>query len=150
MFRGKMIADDVFAPIVLDACNPSPMTGAGNHTYLFASNGTAVLVDAGVGQADHLAALERALSDNHASLQSVLVTHGHSDHVSGVPAIADAHPQTVFAKYLCPDEQPSHAVRWRPLIDGEDIVVGEALLKVVYTPGHSPDHIALWHEAARA
>jgi len=144
-----MIADHVFAAIVLDACNPSPMTGAGNHTYLFASKGTAVLVDAGVGHPDHLAALERALSDSHASLQTVLATHGHSDHVSGVPAIANAHPETVFAKFPSPGDERQHPVRWRTLTDGEEVSAGDALLKVVHTPGHSPDHVAFWHEAAR-
>ena len=147
-----MIADHACAPIVLDADNPGPMTGAGNRTYLLASNGAAVLVDAGVGRAAHLAALERALADNHASLQTVLVTHGHSDHVTGVPAIAKAHPQAVFAKYLWPAEEGPRGmsgIQWRPLSDGEEIGVGEARLKVVHTPGHSPDHVAFWHEAAR-
>ena len=54
-------------PIVLDACNPGPMTGAGNHTYLLASGGAAVLVDAGVGHPDHLVALERALAESQSS-----------------------------------------------------------------------------------
>jgi len=144
-----MIAGHVFAPIVLDACNPGPMTGAGNHTYLIASNGTAMLVDAGVGRADHLAALERGLSDSHASLETVLVTHGHSDHVAGVPAIASAYPEAVFAKFPSPDDERQHSMRWRGLTDGEEIRAGDQLLKVVHTPGHSPDHVSFWHEAAR-
>jgi glyoxylase-like metal-dependent hydrolase (beta-lactamase superfamily II) len=140
----------VFAPIVLDACNPGPMTGTGNHTYLLASTGAAVLVDAGVGQPDHLVALERALSDNHASLETVLVTHGHPDHISGVPAIGKRHPKTAFAKYLRPDDRrPDAGITWQPLVDGDEIGVGAERLKVVHTPGHSPDHVAFWHEAAR-
>jgi glyoxylase-like metal-dependent hydrolase (beta-lactamase superfamily II) len=145
-----MIANHVSAPVVLDACNPGPTAWAGNHTYFLASNGAALLVDAGVGQVDHLVALERALADRHASLQAVLVTHGHPDHVSGVRAVAAAHPTAVFAKYVRPDDDRPPEVRWRPLIDGEEIRAGDVLLKVVHTPGHSPDHVAFWHDAARA
>ena len=79
----------MLAVVLLDACNPGPMTGAGNNTYLLASAGEAVLLDAGVGHPAHLAGLARALYDSHASLRTVLVTHRHHDHASGVPAIAN-------------------------------------------------------------
>jgi glyoxylase-like metal-dependent hydrolase (beta-lactamase superfamily II) len=136
--------------IVLDACNPNPMTGAGNHTYLLNSAGAAVLVDAGVGHPDHLAALERALVENSASLKTVIVTHGHSDHASGVLAIAAAHSQAVFAKYVWAGDPPMHGIEWRALADGDEIRFGETAVTVVHTPGHSPDHLAFWHEPTRA
>lgn len=140
----------MFAPIVLDACNPGPMTGAGNHTYLLASGGAAVLVDAGVGHPDHLVALERALAENRSSLQAVLVTHGHPDHTAGVPAIATAHPRAVFAKYVWPGDEPMHGIKWRALVDGDEIGFGDTSVKAICTPGHSPDHLAFWRERTRA
>ena len=140
----------MFSSTVLDARNPSPMTGAGNNTYLLASGGAAVLIDAGTGHPDHLVALERGLADSGGSLQRVLATHGHPDHISGVPAIASAHPSTVFAKYVWPGDEPIHGVRWSPLRDGENVSFGDASVTVVHTPGHCPDHIAFWHEPTRA
>ena len=94
------------SPIVLHASNPGPMTGTGNKTYLIASEGEAVLIDAGVGHPDHLAALRRALSDSGSSLRMVLLTHGHRDHASGVPAIARAFPRATFAKYHWSGDEP--------------------------------------------
>ena len=46
------------------------------------------LIDAGVGEPQHLDDLERALGG--ATLAQVLVTHAHSDHAAGVMAIAGA------------------------------------------------------------
>jgi len=102
-----MIADHVFAAIVLDACNPSPMTGDGNNTYLVVDAGDGVLIDAGVGHPDHLSELARSLTDAGAALASVAVTHGHTDHASGAPAIRSRSPgkSSVFhpgATSICP------------------------------------------------
>jgi glyoxylase-like metal-dependent hydrolase (beta-lactamase superfamily II) len=80
----------------------------------------------------------------------VLLTHGHSDHASGVPAIANAYPDTTFAKYQESGAESTPAAGWRSLSDGEHIPVGQTALVVVHTPGHSPDHVAFWHEESRA
>jgi glyoxylase-like metal-dependent hydrolase (beta-lactamase superfamily II) len=40
-------------------------------------------------------------------------------------------------------------VPWARLLDGQVLLAGDETLLVVYTPGHSPDHICLWHEASR-
>jgi len=126
------------------------MTGAGNQTYLLIAGRAAVLIDAGVGHPDHLVALERALSENHASLDTVLVTHGHSDHAAGVPAIATAHPNTVFAKCVWPGDEPTHGIKWRALVDADETAFGDTSVTAIHTPGHSPDHLAFWHEPTRA
>jgi glyoxylase-like metal-dependent hydrolase (beta-lactamase superfamily II) len=141
----------MFLPIVLEAHNPGPMTGAGNNTYLLGgTDGTAVLIDAGVGHPEHLAALDRALASTGSRLAAVLVTHGHADHASGAPALGAAHPEAVFAKYPASDEEDPSAIEWRSLRDGEAIAIGDETLTVVHTPGHSPDHVAFWHDSSRS
>ena len=70
-------------PRFLHAANPGPMTGEGNWTYLIGDRNP-VLIDAGVGNQSHLDAIAVAAPRGPAL---VLVTHAHSDHVSGAPAI---------------------------------------------------------------
>jgi len=139
----------VFEPLLLGAHNPSPMTGAGNNTYLLAGGRDAALVDAGVGQPDHLRELAAALGDRRARLALVLVTHGHRDHAGGAPAIAAAHPGAVFAKKPWPSEDAHYDVEWRAIGDGDVLQAGGEPLTVVATPGHSPDHLAFWHAPTR-
>ncbi len=140
----------MFDPILLEAHNPTPMTGRGNNTYLLAgSDGDAALIDAGIGHADHLAALARALEPRHARLAHVLVTHGHADHAAGAPALAASHRDTRFTKYPWPEEDEKYAVAWQPLVDNQLIPLGDESLVALHTPGHSPDHVAFWHEATR-
>jgi len=150
----------MFNPLLLSAHNPSPMTGAGNNTYLLVaerpSKGTkqraegraAALIDAGVGEPQHLAVLQSALETSHARLDSVLVTHGHRDHAGGAPAIARAHPGATFAKRPWPEEDAQHGMDWKALDEGDMLEAGGEALAVLHTPGHSPDHLAFWHEAS--
>jgi glyoxylase-like metal-dependent hydrolase (beta-lactamase superfamily II) len=130
---------------VLDACNPGPVTGPGNNTFLLASGGAAVLIDAGVGHPDHLSALERALDETGTSLVAIAVTHGHLDHVSGAAVIAREHRGVRFMKSPA-SGAPAQGVVWHPLVDGDEIRFGDESVRAVHTPGHAPDHVAFWHD----
>jgi glyoxylase-like metal-dependent hydrolase (beta-lactamase superfamily II) len=140
----------LFSPVLLEAGNPSPMTGRGNNTYLiFGSNGAAALIDAGVGNPQHLAEVDRTLATARAHLDDVLVTHGHADHASGAPALAAAHPEARFAKYPWPEEDRRYGVIWHPLAEGDAVAIGDERIHVILAPGHSPDHLVFWHEPSR-
>jgi glyoxylase-like metal-dependent hydrolase (beta-lactamase superfamily II) len=139
-------AGAVFETIRIDAGNPSPITGTGNRTYLLVgTGGSAALIDAGVGEPDHLAAIGSHLSERRAQLDLVLVTHAHGDHARGAPAIAERFPTARFVKYPWPDEDHRYPVTWEPLSDGDTLVVAGQLVEVIHTPGHTPDHLAFSH-----
>ncbi|MGE3179911.1 MAG: MBL fold metallo-hydrolase [Vicinamibacterales bacterium] len=136
-------------PIVIAAGNAGPMTGAGNNTYLIPGRDRMVLVDAGPGDAVHVAAVGRCLDLHGRPLTDVLVTHGHDDHAGGASTLARMFGATC-AKFAWPGHDARHAVAWRLLADGARIEVGGAgPLVAFHTPGHSPDHLAFWHEESR-
>ena len=124
------------------------MTGRGNNTYLFAGP-RALLIDAGVGDSRHIAALESALTQASADLADVLVTHAHPDHVSGAAALHRIWPGARFWKFPWPGEDDRLGVRFVALTDGQRVESGEAVLEVIHTPGHSPDHCCFWMPASR-
>ena len=121
------------------------MTGSGNWTY-FLPGRHPVLIDAGVGEPSHLEEIARARSDGPGH---VIVTHAHSDHITGVTALAGRWPATTFAKRSWADRDAKYAVSWSPLHDGDVTPAGDGELQVIHTPGHAPDHIALWDPATR-
>lgn len=107
-----------------------------------------VLIDAGTGRPQHLDALAAVLGGS--PLRRVLVTHNHSDHASGAPALAARYPGVSFAKIPWPAKDPRYEVRWEPLADGDRIEAGDTALDVVATPGHAPDHACFWERESRS
>lgn len=122
------------------------MTGAGNWTWLLPGR-VPTLIDAGTGKPEHLDAVADALEG--ATLAQVLVTHAHSDHASGAPAMAAAHPQARFAKMPWAERDSKWPVAYQPLGDGDVVEAGDDVLVAVHTPGHAPDHLSFWHEPSR-
>jgi glyoxylase-like metal-dependent hydrolase (beta-lactamase superfamily II) len=122
------------------------MTGEGNWTWLIPGR-VPTLVDAGTGEPAHLAALSEALGTS--TLTQVLVTHAHTDHAAGGPAIAGSMPSVRFRKMLWPERDAKWPVPYEPLLDGDIVEAGDDTLTVVHTPGHAPDHLCFWHEPTR-
>lgn len=119
--------------MLLSANNPSPWTGpTGNNTYLLVGDRPA-LIDAGVGEESHLDAIASALSG--APLELVLITHGHPDHVGGLPAIAERWPAARVIRF--------------GNTNATEIAAGDTVLRIVPTPGHSPDHLCFLDTRSR-
>jgi len=130
-------------PTLLHAANPGPFTGEGNWTYLVPGE-RPLLIDAGVAEPAHLDAIATAAAGGPAE---VVVTHAHSDHAAGAPAIQSRWPSAIFSKLPWPERDAG--VAWRPLAGGDTVITGAGPLEILHTPGHSPDHIALWHAESR-
>jgi glyoxylase-like metal-dependent hydrolase (beta-lactamase superfamily II) len=124
-------------PVPLPARNPGPYTGRGNNTWLL-DGAEPALIDAGVGVQEHVDAIAGALGGR--PLARVLVTHGHTDHASGVPALRARWPNLSAHKWTAGDEPG-----WLPLGDGQTIRAGNIDLVVVHTPGHAADHVCFWN-----
>jgi glyoxylase-like metal-dependent hydrolase (beta-lactamase superfamily II) len=117
------------------------MTGSGNWTYLIEGD-RPVLIDAGVGREEHLEAIAARAPAGPAR---VIVSHGHSDHASGAPALLGRWPAAGLEKFPWPERDSSSGVPWQSLADGDRVETPQGDLEVIHTPGHAPDHVVLWH-----
>lgn len=112
---------------------PLAHEGLGNRSYVVdLGDGGALVVDPHRDPRPYLAELER----RRLVPRFVVETHLHADFVSGAGELAAAG-----ARLLAPAGSDL-AVPHRPLDDGDELDLGGLGLRVVATPGHTPEHLA--------
>jgi glyoxylase-like metal-dependent hydrolase (beta-lactamase superfamily II) len=124
------------------------------------NTGKGALIDPG-GEVERLL---DAVDRQGVSLDMILLTHGHIDHVGGAAALSGLkgipimgpHQEDVFLfdglptqarMFGFPSAEPFLPDRW--LMDGDRVEVGDVSLDVLHCPGHTPGHVVFFHRGDR-
>lgn len=118
-----------------------------------------VLVDTGIpGQFEKIRKLLEAEGFGLDKLTHIIITHQDSDHIGSLPELIQARGNEVTV--LAHEETVPYLTGALPLIRGttfapsvhvhtalkdRDILPLAGGIQVVFTPGHTPDHISLYH-----
>lgn len=126
------------------------------NAYLVAdtATGDAVLVDT---PPDILDDVVHAANELGATINEIVITHGHWDHVLDVHTIATHFDAPILGHSGVRErlEQPNNAQLPRPMppatldreIDeGDEVLVGGHVFQVLYMPGHDEAHVVLYSE----
>jgi hydroxyacylglutathione hydrolase len=106
-----------------------------NFSYIVADEETkeAVVVDSSYN-AD---AVSKTIKAQNLTLKYIISTHGHSDHTAGNQELQQAFKAKIAA------HKQSKVNSDIQVEDGDVLNVGKISIKVLYTPGHTPDGICL-------
>ncbi len=127
------------------------------HLVACAATGEAIVIDCGE-DADEVLEVAEA---EELKLVRLLATHGHADHIGG---FADLQEKTGLPLAIHPGDREMAESRQvgivvflgtippaptidEELVDGQEIRFGEACLRVMHTPGHSPGSVCFLGES---
>ena len=100
--------------------------------------------------ADYGRELNDELQKQGLTVKGIFLTHGHCDHILGVPALREASGAPVYASELerdvLLDPELNTSVTWGKRVtleadhylkDGEEVTVADITMRVLSTPGHT-------------
>lgn len=127
----------------IEVIKVGPLGPYANNSYILVDQGTkrAMFVDAPI---DSEKALQAAAPYD---VRCVMVTHRHADHWANIDLVKDQLRVPVFCHEA--DRQPYAAKVDGTVGDNEEIELGESIVRVLHTPGHTPGSICLIAPTAR-
>ncbi|XP_068237612.1 beta-lactamase-like protein 2 homolog isoform X2 [Palaemon carinicauda] len=128
-------------------CNPSPMTLQGTNTYLIGTGRRRLLLDVGEpGNNEYISQLAQVLKQNNASLEKIVISHWHHDHIGGLGDVLKVSQEDTPSVHKFPrndaEEEPA-IVDLLSLTHQQEMKVEGATVRVHHTPGHTTDHVIL-------
>ena len=113
-----------------------------NYAYLVSDGTTTYLVDA-----PETGPIAAALDERGWTLDTILITHHHHDHVGGVADLVERYGCTVTGPRSEQAKLPPIATGWA---EGDTGGTGDLEFRVIAVPGHTLGHVAFHFDKAEA
>ena len=128
------------------------------NTYLISEEGSVILIDPGFFDPGEFQLFQNELKESGKILIAVLLTHAHVDHVLGLERVLKEFDVPVYLNHSdlnLWNNFPDQAMRFgfraagfdftpKKLDEQKNFKIGPFTMDVLYTPGHSPDHVSLY------
>jgi len=112
------------------------------NVHLVASNGVGVVVDPGSpGEDAARVTLDALRNAGVRLLKAVLLTHTHPDHIEGLGPLLELARDCVVYVHPLEADRLEGVPALIPLGGDRRIAVGDATVRSLHTPGHSPGHL---------
>lgn len=134
------------------------------NTYLLTRDDRSILIDPGFFDPGEYEEFKKDLQQADTELIAVCLTHAHIDHVLGLKKVLSDFDLPVFLNHsdlyiwnhfssqaqMFGFNHPGFDFIPEPLPEQVDFEIGPFSFGVLYTPGHSPDHISLYFKEVGA
>ncbi len=128
------------------------------NTYLVTQKDNSILIDPGFFDPSEYEQFKKVLGESGSNLIAVCLTHAHVDHVMGLERVLKEFDIPVYLNHsdlFLWENFSDQAMRFGIRTPGFDFTpenlpvqkgftIGEISFDVLYTPGHSPDHVSLY------